>query len=120
MSAGAFEISRYEMESGQIVPIRIQPETRMLTDGTNVNEPPTGAITLSLFARARKGNREYGIGARNITIAWDGSPPTGYADDNLPIPVLTPAAFAAYDIGDSVTYLSTAATVVGKKSEQLR
>ena len=121
MSAGPFLTSKYELDGGaQIVPIRVQQETVDLTDGTNDNDPPAGSVTLSLFAKARKGIREYGIGARNITISWDAAPPTGYSDDNLTIPILTQAAFAAYTVGSGVTYLATAATVVARKSEQLR
>lgn len=120
MSQGPFTTSRYELDGGTIVPIKVQPETIALTDGTEANDPPTGAVTLSLFAKARKGNREYGIGARNITISWDAAPPAGYSDDNLTIPVLTPAAFTAYTVGTGVTYLATAATIVARKAEQLR
>lgn len=121
MSAGAFERSKYELDGGAvIVLIRVQPETIALTDGTVANDPPAGAVSLNLFARARKGAREYGIGARTITISWNGSPPSGYADENLIIPVLTQTAFTAYAVGDSVTYLGTPATVVSRKGEQLR
>lgn len=120
MSSGAFSLTKYEMDGGQIVPINLQPETLALTDGTNANDAPAGAVTLSLRAKARKGTREYGIGARNITLSWNGSPPTGYNDDNLIVPVLTPAAFTAYTVGGAITYLGTAATVVSKKPEQLR
>lgn len=120
MSAGPFTTSRYELNNGTIVPIKVQPETILFSNGTISNGPPAGAVTLSLFAKARKGNREYGIGARTVTIAWDAAPPTGYANENLTIPVLTPDTFDAYPIGEGVTYLETAATVVGRKSESLR
>ena len=120
MSAGAFVTSKYELDDGTIVPIRVQPETLALTNGSQDNAAPTPGVTLSLFAKARKGNREYGIGARTVTISWDTAPPTGYEDDNLSIPILTPTAFSAYAVGSGVTYLGTAATVVSRKSEQLR
>ena len=120
MSAGAFVTTRYELDGGSINPIRVQPETLALTDGTVANDPPGGAVTQSLFVKARKGTREYGIGARGITISWDSGAPAGYKDDNLFIPVMTPVAYAAYAVGDSVTYLATAATVVSRKPETLR
>lgn len=121
MSAGAFTLSRYELDGGTIiVPIRVQPETLALTDGTTANDPPTGAVTLSVSAKARKGTREYGIGARNITISWVAGPPTGYEDENLSIPVLSEVAYAAYTVGTEVTYLGTTATVVARKAEALR
>lgn len=120
MSAGAFTLSKYELDGGQISPIRIQPETLGLTDGTNANTAPAGDVDLSLFARARKGTREYGIGARFITISWNGSPPTGYKDGTLSVPVLTAAAFNAYTVGENVTYLGTTAVVVSKTAERLK
>lgn len=120
MSSGTFTITRYELNSGSIQPIRLQPETLALTNGTEANDPPAGATTNSQFVRARKGTREYGVGARGITISWDGNPPANYADENLRIPVLTPTAFDAYGVGDSVTYLGTAATVVSKQEESVR
>lgn len=122
MSQGSFEISRYEASFANfIMPIRVQPETVSLTDGTVPNDPPAGATDLPLFARARKGNTEYGVGARSITISFaPGSEPTGYSGDSLNVPVLTEAAFAAYSIGDTVTYLGATGTVVGRKSETFR
>ena len=120
MSAGAFETSKYELNEGQIVPIRVQPETIAAAVGANANDPPAGNINLSLFAKARKGNREYGIGARQVTISWNAAPPAGYANENLTIPVLTPAAFAAFTLGATLTYLATPATIVGRKAENLR
>lgn len=120
MSAGAFVTSRYELDGGQIVPVRVQPETLEFTDGTNANDPPAGAINLSLFAKTRKGNREYGIGCRLVTISWNAAPPAGYEDENLTIPVMTPANFANYATGTVVTYLGAPATIVGRKAENLR
>lgn len=119
MSAGSFSRAKYELDGGTIVPIRVQPETISLTDGTNANDEPAGSVTLDVTAYARKGNRQYGIGARCITIAWSAAPPTGYEDELLQIPVLTPATFAAYAVGDTVTYLATAAEIVSKKNEVL-
>lgn len=120
MSSGPFLTTKYELDNGTIVPFKAQQETLDLTDGTVANDPPAGAVTLSLFAKASKGVREYGIGTRRITISWDSGAPAGYKDENLSISILTPAAFAAYDVGDGLTYLATACTVVSKKNEQLR
>ena len=121
MSSGAFQTTRYELnDTAVIVPFRAQPETIALTNGTVANDPPAGDVTLSLFAKARKGVREYGIGTRLITISWEGSPPAGYEDDNLTIPILTVAAFNAYTVGSNVTYLGTQALVVGRTAERLR
>ena len=120
MSAGNFVTTKYEMDDGTVVPFRAQPETLLLTDGTVSNDPPGGDVTLSLFAKANKGTKEYGIGTRSLTLSWNGSPPTDYADDNIRVSIMQIATFNAINVGDSVTYLSTAATVVSKKGEQLR
>lgn len=121
MSTGNFLISKYELNGGStIVPCRLQPETVALTDGTTANDPPSGPVNLSVSAKASKGNREYGIGMRCITGSWQGSPPAGYSGDNVVIPVLTEAAFAAYQIGVTLTYLGASLTVVARKEEFLR
>ena len=121
MSSGNFIVQTYEASFGTFfMPCRVQPETLLLTNGTEANNGATNAINLSLFARARKGNSEYGVGMRSITISWDGAPPTDYSGDSLTVPVLTQAAFDSYTIGSAVTYLDTAATVVGRKPETVR
>ena len=120
MSAGAFSLEKYELDNGQISPIRVQPETVAFTDGTDANDSPTGAITLNLFARARKGNREYGIGARFVTIQWDAAPPAGYQDDALQIPILDKSVFDGYALGGGYTYLGSACSIISKTGERLR
>jgi len=121
MSEGNFVLSRYEASFGTFVmPIRLQPETLLLTNGTVANDPPAGTVDLSLFARARKNNNEYGVGARSITINWGGSPPPDYSGNSSEVPVLTEAAFAAYTIGSTVTYLGTTGTVSGRSSENAK
>lgn len=121
MSSGAFEVVTYQASFGAFfMPIRVQQETTQLTDGTVVNAGSGTAVNLALFARSRKGNTEYGVGARSITVRWDTAPPADYDGDTATIPILTEAAFAAYTTGSSVTYLGTAATVVGRKAESTR
>lgn len=120
MSSGGFTNARYELNGGgTIVPIKVQPETLALTDGSVVNAAPTGNVTLEVTAYARKNKRQYGIGARYVTLSWDGSPPTGYDDDNVTVPVLTVAAYNAYVRGSTMTYLGEACTVVSRTDEQL-
>lgn len=121
MSAGAFLLTRYELNTiTGIVPIRVQPETVAFTSGGNANDAPAGATTIPLLAKTRKGTREYGIGSRCITISWNGSPPTGYKDENLTIPVLQSSVFDGYNVGDAGTYLGTPCSIVAKKNESLR
>lgn len=120
MSAGGFNLSKYELDDGStIVPIRVQPETLAFTNGTNANGAPTGAVTLNVTAYARKSKRQYGIGARTVSISWNAGAPDGYKDDNVIVPILSKAVFDGYSIGDVVTYLGTAATIVSKTAEVL-
>ena len=119
MSSGGFENERYQLDDGTtIVPNKVQPETLGLTDGTTANESPAGVITLEVTAYARKNKRQYGIGARYVTLKWVGSPPTGYDDDNVTVPVLTLAAYNAYVRGTAMTYLGTNCEVVSRTGEQ--
>lgn len=120
MSQGNFQLTRYELDGTDGVwPIRLQPETLLLTNGTVANDAPAGPTTLSVSVIARKGNRVSGLGARCISIRWTGQPPTGYQPGGtVQVPILTAAAFAAYTVGSTVTYLGAEATVVGRKNEQ--
>lgn len=128
MSAGQFSREKYEVRGTNtpgitetvIVPIRVQPETVSLVIDGNNNDAPAGSVTLNVRAKARKGNTEYGIGARNITVAWTAAPPAGYEDELLTVPILTPATFDAIAVDDTGTYLGAACIVVSKKQEQLR
>lgn len=120
MSAGGFERSKYELDGGAtIVPVRVQPETLLLTIDGTANSAPAGNVTLSVTAYTRKSSRQYGIGCRSVSVSWNAAPPAGYEDENLSIPVLTVAAFAAMNVGDTGTYLGQPVTVVSKKSETL-
>lgn len=116
MSAGAFILSRYTADNGEIHPIKIQPETIIGT----FNPAPTGAITSGLRVRASRSNRrKYGISARYITCSWTATPPTGYKVGGFfTIPILTTTAFNAINDGSTFTYLGAAAVVNGKTPER--
>lgn len=118
MSAGNFVRSRYESNSGEIYPIRIQPETLALQIGTTANAAPTGAITAEVSARANGSRRTLGMNARTVTVAFTAAPPEGYATNTtLTIPVLTPELWDSASKGTTGTYLSVAVEVVGKSPE---
>lgn len=124
MSAGVFVQSRYQSNAdigGGIYPIRVQPETLLLDIGGTVNNPPAGAANQPIFARARKGTREYGVGARAVRLRFDaGAEPTGYSGDEVVVPAMTPALFAAATPGATGTYLSAPVTVVSRLPERVR
>lgn len=119
MSEGQFINSRYELDSGEIVRVRIQPET---ISGFTANVAPTGAISAGYpSAKVSKGNREFGIGTRSISITWNGTPPTDYlATGTLRIPILTKSVFDGLALGATITYLGAEATIVGKNPERIK
>ncbi len=124
MSAGNFVQTRYESNAdtgGGIYPIRVQPETLLLDIGGTVNSPPAAPADQPIFARARKGTREYGVGARAVRLRFTpGSIPTGYSGDEVVVPIMTAALFANATPGSTGTYLSAPVTVVSRLPERVR
>lgn len=121
MSAGQFVLSKYETDNGDIVPIRVQPETLALTDGMKANAAPTAAVSAGFpSAQVSAGRRSLGINARKVSLRFTAAPPDGYAPNGiLSVPVLKVDTFAAYTKGASVTYLEKAAVVVGRSPETI-
>lgn len=121
MSAGAFILSRYQADNGDIHPIRIQPETALANVG-GVNSPPAGAADVAVFARTGGGKREYAKKARSVSVRFTGAAPDGYAPNTtLRIPILTSSIFD--DIipgGTTGTYLGSPVIVIGKQAESGR
>lgn len=124
MSAGAFIRTLYQLDTGNgggVCRLEIQPETELLTDGTTVNDAPAGPVTIPITAKVSLGNGANGIKPRSITFAWDdGQQPVNYTGDPLRIPILTEAAFAAYQLGTQLTYLGGTGEVVGRNPERVR
>lgn len=117
MSAGAFEIVGYSTDNGDIVPLRVQPETVAAVLGTpNASAGSTFAVGFP-SAQVSKGKRAIGINARTVSIRLT-AVLAGYKEDSiLRIPVTTQARWTALTKGTPVTYLSTAGVVVGKSPE---
>jgi hypothetical protein len=117
MSSGAFTITKYEANNGDIFPIKVQPETLSANLGA-VNAAPTGAATVNLYARARKNRRSYGVGARLAYVQFTGAAPDDYAPgQTLAIPVLTPTVFNQITAGTTGTYLGSPIRVVSTSNE---
>ncbi len=120
MSAGEFQYSRYESNTGTIYRIRVQPETLQATIGS-ANAAPTGAIDGQGTVRVGGGNRQFGIKARSVTVKFTADPPDNYAENQLyRIPILQETLWDAINLGDTGTYLGTAIEVVGKSPERVR
>lgn len=123
MSAGEFTTSRYEAgtdNGGGIYSIRVQPETLLLTLGGTANDPPAGAANQPIAARARKGAREYGVGARAVRLRFTAAPPTNYSGDEVTVPLMTPDLFAAAVPGTVGVYLTVPVEVVSRIPERFR
>jgi hypothetical protein len=123
MSAGAFVREIYEADSGSFHAIRCQPETTLLTDGTTVNDGGAGPIDSTQPAKITRSSREYGLKPRTITFEFDdGQAPTGYENRaQVTLPVLTPAAYAAYTAAPRIalTYLGGTGIVVNQANEDI-
>ena len=122
MSAGAFIRSFYETNGGAIARIRVQPETELFTDGTNVNDAPAGPPTVSTTVKVSKARGEYGISPRKVGFVFDdGQAPAGYRSGQLYyIPILQRSTYDAYIQGTQATYLAGTGEIVSKLEENVK
>lgn len=118
MSAGAFEISKYQTNEGNVHPIRIQPETLAAAIGATTNAAPAAEADGEGSASVSKGRRANGINARLVRLRFTAAPPAGYqANGTITIPALLPAFYDAAKKGAEATYLGTACVVSGRSPE---
>lgn len=123
MSAGVFERTFYGLDTGNgggTARARVQPETLAATINAVANAAPAGPATIPVTASASGGIRENGIRMRNVTLQWTAAPPDGYSGDDVTIPVMQEATFAAWTLGQTGTYLGAAVEVVGRSPERVR
>jgi hypothetical protein len=127
MSSGEFTRSKYECSAdNRIYRIRVQEETLEATFGGTANsapaEPAAGATANKGTGSVRvSGSNRLGIRARSVTIAWDTDPPDDYKEGGVvKIPVLTKAAWDAWTLDATGTYLETAATILGRQDEEVK
>jgi hypothetical protein len=126
MSAGTFEVGKYEDDSGNIWECRVQPETKGLTLNTVANDYPASAATAGLptLPVNVSSRRKFGVKMRSVTIELtaDG---TGATADYLgtgtrfTIPVFDPTVWAGYDKGQTGTYLGIACIYRTKSNEDV-
>lgn len=122
MSGGPFTRARYQTDSLDIRPIRLQPETLQATFGTTENIQPTGGVDTQGAVSVRRGRRSYGVHARYATVVFETDPPTGYLAGSplkIPVPLLT--VWEGIIPGQAVTYLDgTNGIVISKTPELIR
>lgn len=118
MSNGPFTISKYETDNGDIVPIKVQPETLTATFDSTANAAPAGAVSEGFpSADVSRSKRAIGIHARTISVRIT-TPASGYADNSLVrIPVMQPSVYNGAAKGDAVTCAAGSGTVAGKSPE---
>jgi len=118
MSAGSFVRAFYQLSSengGGQCSCRVQPETIAAFPGAS------GPATIPVTARMGGSRRKFGVNARYISGKWTGAVPDGYdPNGTIRIPILTPTAFAAISVGDTVSYLGSDLEVVGKNGETVK
>lgn len=121
MSSGVFTIAGYETDNGDIVPIKVQPETLTAVLGTA--NATAGASFAAGFpsAQTSQSKRALGINARTVSITFaPGAEPADYKPGTiLKIPVTTKARFDALSKGSSVTYLTATGRIAGKSPERI-
>lgn len=120
MSAGAFAISTYESNrTGDVHPIRIQPETLTLSVNGVTNAAAGGSATSPISAQVSQSKRSLGLNARSVTFKFPTSPPTGYkADSPITLPWLAGEDdFNQFARGQEVSYLGATGVVVGISPE---
>lgn len=115
MSSGPFIAAKYETNSGDIQPIRIQPETV-----TTWNPQPAGAVNIGLRARATGSPRRYGTTARIVYGVWTTAPAGYEVGSSVRVPILTPTAFDSIRLDASLAYNGGTIRVTGRRNENLR
>lgn len=126
MSAGTFEVGKYEDSSGNIWECRVQPETKGLTLDSVSNAYPTGDPTADLptLPVNISSRRKFGIKMRTVTIELteDGTAETADyqgTGTRFTIPVFDPAVWSGYAKGQTGTYLGIACVFRTKSGEEV-
>lgn len=126
MSAGVFELGKYEDNTGKVYEVRVQPETKGLTLGAVDNEYPSAALTAGLPTLAiSQSRRGFGVKVRTVTVELTADGTGAVADlqgtgTRHVIPVFDPLVWEGYDKGQTGTYLGVACKYVGKNPELIR
>lgn len=121
MSAGAFQLSKYESDGATVYPVRIQPETLALVINGVTNTAPAGAIDGEGSVRVSAGRRSFGVIPRKVTVKFGDNPPAGYLPrGRVSLPWLKSDGFTNISRGQTGTYLGVAIEVVSRTSEQVR
>jgi hypothetical protein len=126
MSAGKFEVGKYEDDSGNIWECRVQPETKELELDETANAYPTGSATAGLptLPVNISSRRKFGIKMRTVTIELTADGTNETADyegtgTRFTIPVFDPTVWAGYAKDQTGTYLGIACIYRTKSNEEV-
>lgn len=109
MSAGRFTRRRYAAvyDDTAIHPIRVQPETLLLTIGGTANTAPTGAVTNPISAVVSRGVRSLGLRPATVTLQWIGSEASDEGNiGSTTVPLLNATIRTAASTADDATAVS--------------
>jgi len=118
MSNGAFTNSKYETNDGNVVPIKLQPETLTLTVAGTANAAPAGAVDAGWpSADVSRSRRAIGIHCRSISVKVT-TPASGYEDNGLiRVPIMTASVWDGAVKGAAVVGAFGTGEVAGKQPE---
>lgn len=118
MSSGEFSNSKYQTNEGNIVPIKLQPETLTLTIAGTANAAPAGAVEAGWpSADVSRSKRAIGIHCRTISVKVT-DPAEGYVDNGLVrVPIMTATVWNGAVKGAAVVGAFGTGEVAGKQPE---
>jgi hypothetical protein len=121
MSSGPFEIGRYQCEAtGDIHPVRVQPETKALIVNGVTNAYPAGNPNSPVSAQISQSKRALGINTRTVTIKFPTAAPDNYkVGEPIRLPWFTPFPTPAFIKGQAVTYLGATGELVSFDQEKV-
>lgn len=120
MSSGVFTRAKYQLDNGEVVKCRVQPETIAFTSDGVANAQPITPVTIPGSARMSSSQKRKGVNARTIRIRLNAAPDEYAENSTLTIPVLIKANWDGYVEDDTCTYLGQAGVIVGKSPEGVK
>lgn len=100
-----FITKKYETDEGAIINLRMSEEYAAVA----ANTEPAGPVSLSIYAKKSKTNREFGLRPRGVRISVSGEVTVGDSTRNVKVfaflPILTPTVFDSntFDPDQTVT-----------------
>lgn len=120
MSTGAFQNSFYNSnKTGDVHPIRIQPETLTLSVGGVANAAAAGPAGSPISAQVSQSKRSKGLNARTVTFKFTPASPAGYlVNSPITLPWLAGVGdFDNFKAGDPISYQGGSGEIVGTTAE---